>query len=87
MYSLYGHTEVWGFPIQKSPDQSSLGNSPKLFAAFRVFHRLLVPRHPPYALSSLFSPINSPLGKINLLSESRIQNLKLHLKEQKNIMI
>ena len=26
---------------------------PELFAAYHVFHRLLVPRHPPYALSSI----------------------------------
>ena len=84
MYSLYGHTEVWGFPIQKSPDQSSLGNSPKLFAAFHVFHRLLVPRHPPYALSSLFSPINSPLGKINVLRCGENPNF-LHFKNRKTI--
>ena len=30
-------------------------SSPKLFAAYHVFHRLLVPRHPPYALISLTS--------------------------------
>ncbi len=31
--------------------------SPKLFAAYHVLHRLLAPRHPPYALSSLtFNP-------------------------------
>ena len=28
-------------------------SSPKLFAAYHVFHRLLVPRHPPYALSCM----------------------------------
>ena len=28
-------------------------HSPKLFAAYHVFHRLLVPRHPPCALHSL----------------------------------
>ena len=28
-------------------------SSPKLFAAYHVFHRLLVPRHPPCALSSI----------------------------------
>ena len=27
--------------------------SPYLFAAYRVLHRLMAPRHPPYALSSL----------------------------------
>ena len=42
-----------GFPIQKSPDQSLFSSSPKLIAAFHVFHRLLTPRHPPSALSSL----------------------------------
>ena len=30
-----------------------VSSSPKLIAAFRVLHRLLVPRHPPSALSSL----------------------------------
>ena len=42
-----------GFPIQKSPDQSLFSSSPKLIAAFHVFHRLLTPRHPPSALNSL----------------------------------
>ena len=37
-----------GFPIRISPDQSSFGSSPKLFAAFYVLLRLLLPRHPPY---------------------------------------
>ena len=42
-----------GSPIQRSPDQSLFSGSPKLIAAYHVFHRLLTPRHPPYALSSL----------------------------------
>ncbi len=42
-----------GFPIQKSPDQSLFSSSPKLIAACHVFHRLLTPRHPPFALNSL----------------------------------
>ena len=42
-----------GSPIQKSPDQSLFSNSPKLIAASHVFHRLLMPRHPPFALNSL----------------------------------
>ena len=55
MYSAYDVTvlTVTGFPIQKSPDQSLFSTSPKLIAAFHVFHRLLTPRHPPFALSSL----------------------------------
>ncbi len=42
-----------GCPIQRSPDQSLFSSSPRLFAAYHVFHRLLVPRHPPFALNSL----------------------------------
>ncbi len=42
-----------GFPIQTSPGQSLFSSSPKLFAAFHVFLRLLTPRHPPFALYSL----------------------------------
>ncbi len=44
-----------GFPIRTSSVQSLCSNSPKLFAATNVLHRLLVPRYPPCALSSLTS--------------------------------
>ena len=47
-----------GFPIRKSPDQRLVGNSPKLFAATHVLHRLSAPRHPPHALSSLLTSIS-----------------------------
>ena len=43
-----------GFPIRRSPDRSSFTSSPGLIAGYDVLHRLLVPRHPPIALSSLF---------------------------------
>ena len=46
--------EIQGFPIRKSMDQSSFTNSPWLIAGYNVLHRLLVPRHPPIALSSLY---------------------------------
>src|SRR5438445_13541080 len=42
-----------GFPIRTSPDQSLVSGSPKLIAATRVLLRLLSPRHPSCALSSL----------------------------------
>ena len=42
-----------GFPIRRSPDRSSFTNSPGLIAGYNVLHRLLMPRHPPIALSSL----------------------------------
>ena len=42
-----------GFPIRKSQDLSLFTSSPGLIAGYNVLHRLLVPRHPPIALSSL----------------------------------
>ena len=42
-----------GFPIRRFPGQGLFGSFPRLIAAFRVLLRLLAPRHPPYALSSL----------------------------------
>ena len=42
-----------GFPIRRSTDRSSFTNSPWLIAGYNVLHRLLMPRHPPIALSSL----------------------------------
>ena len=42
-----------GFPIRTSTDQNLVSGSPWLIAATHVLHRLLEPRHPPHALSSL----------------------------------
>ena len=42
-----------GFPIRTSPGRGLFDSYPRLIAAFHVLHRLLAPRHPPYALSSL----------------------------------
>ena len=42
-----------GFPHSDISGSLDICSSPKLFAAYHVFHRLLVPRHPPYALSSM----------------------------------
>ena len=42
-----------GFPHSDISGSSDICSSPKLFAAYHVFHRLLVPRHPPYALTCL----------------------------------
>jgi hypothetical protein len=42
-----------GFPIRISPDITPDDGSPRLFAAIHVLLRLLAPRHPPCALSSL----------------------------------
>ena len=42
-----------GFPHSDISGSLDICSSPKLFAAYHVFHRLLVPRHPPCALISL----------------------------------
>src|SRR5688500_16442912 len=42
-----------GSPIRTPWDHSSVDSSPRPIAASHVFHRLLVPRHPPFALSNL----------------------------------
>ena len=42
-----------GFPHSDISGSKDICSSPKLFAAYHVFHRLLVPRHPPCALHSL----------------------------------
>jgi hypothetical protein len=44
---------VPGSPIRTPWDHSSVDNSPRPIAASHVLHRLLVPRHPPSALSNL----------------------------------
>ena len=51
----YRTTEVCSarFPHSEISGSKCICHSPKLFAAYHVFHRLLVPRHPPCALSSL----------------------------------
>ena len=45
--------------IQESRDQRTFVFYPRLFADFHALHRLLMPRHPPCALSSLTTIIQS----------------------------
>ena len=44
-----------GFPHSEISGSMDICSSPKLFAAYHVFHRLSVPRHPPCALLRLTS--------------------------------
>ena len=48
-----------GFPHSDISGSLDICSSPKLFAAYHVFHRLLVPRHPPCALLCLTAAIYS----------------------------
>ena len=45
-----------GFPHSDTRGSMDICSSPRLFAAYRVFHRLSVPRHPPCALLCLANP-------------------------------
>ena len=42
-----------GLPHSETFGSMPTCGSPNIFAAYRVLHRLLTPRHPPYALCSL----------------------------------
>ena len=55
LWIQYAVTEVCsaGFPHSDICGSMDICSSPQLFAAYHVFHRLLVPRHPPCALYSL----------------------------------
>ncbi len=50
-----------GFPHSEISGSKVKGTSPKRIAAFRVFHRYVEPRHPPYALTFL-------LGNLEIIS-------------------
>ncbi len=61
-----------GFPHSDISGSKDICSSPKLFAAYHVFHRLLVPRHPPYALSSMtnllsFTGMNDQLHRYSVI--------------------
>ena len=65
--------DIRGFPIRTSTDQSSFTNSPWLIAGYNVLHRLLMPRHPPIALSSLSPNQNNQQQKSTKMLASTIQ--------------
>jgi hypothetical protein len=57
-YAMYSHNSTrtftpGGFPHSDIHGSMAICASPWLFAAYHVLHRLLVPRHSPYALFSL----------------------------------
>src|SRR5215213_1715984 len=51
-----------GFPIRESAGQSLFSSSPRLIAAVHALHRLLMPRHPPCALTILTVIVDRPAG-------------------------
>ena len=80
------HSGVYGYAhtsclIQRSPDQSLFGGSPRLIAAFNVFLRWPMPRHPPSALSSLVTILEELFRlneESNLIDSYKFDNLSIH---------
>src|SRR3954452_4588524 len=60
-----------GCPIRTSPDHSSVDSSPRLIAASYVLHRLLVPRHPPCALTNLATKMLASTVQFSRYGRSR----------------
>src|SRR3954453_3241299 len=73
MNSGCGNTlsKVLGFPIRKSPDQSLVADSPRHIAGSHVLHRLLMPRHPPYALKNLITLRHKKIGNELCIEDQR----------------
>ena len=61
LWIQYTVTEVYsaGFPHSEIRGSKDICSSPQLIAAYHVFLRLLVPRHPPCALLCLISSMHS----------------------------
>ncbi len=57
-----------GFPHSEIPGSKPACGSPGLIAACHVLHRLLLPRHPPCALSSLTTKFTQHTGSFTSLA-------------------
>ena len=53
-YGLPGYKPLVGFPIRRSPANTVAHTSPELIAVYHVLLRHMMPRHPPYALTSFY---------------------------------
>ena len=68
-----------GFPHSDISGSMDICSSPKLFAAYHVFHRLLVPRHPPYALSSITNKLHHGNDVAHMYSVTCVGNRSIIL--------
>ena len=66
-----------GFPHSEISGSQLICSSPKLIAACRVLHRLLMPRHSPCALSSLTSSALAPYPSLPNLFASSLTSQRL----------
>src|SRR5476651_2471627 len=60
--------------IRVPRDQRSFDSSPGIIAVFHALHRLLAPRHPPHALSSLAALID-PLSVLMARNKIKLRYL------------
>ena len=82
MNSAAGEWELphTSFLIRRSPDQRLFASFPEHIAGYHVLHRLSMPRHPPYTLSSLTTFIDhrhDPSGEelaLQGISSGRAEN-------------
>ena len=65
-----------GFPHSEILGSKPACGSPRLIAACHVLHRLLAPRHPPYALSSLIIKLTQSVFAL-LLDSRQLLNARL----------
>ena len=64
-----------GLPHSEIPGSKVVCTSPRLIAAYHVLHRLLVPRHPPYALCSLTK--NLAYNTSDFIKEIRVRLVEI----------
>ena len=76
MYSVLDDPLTWaGFPHSDILASKSVADSTRLFAGYYVFHRLLLPRHPPYALNYLTIQLKrTPSLGTSIRGQSRPKN-------------
>lgn len=65
------HYLCWVFPFGNLRLITGICPSPKLIAAYHVLHRLLKPRHSPYALSSLIKSSHYHFRKTEMVRNLR----------------
>ncbi len=64
-----------GFPHSGIRASTPTCGSARLIAAHHALHRLLAPRHPPSALSSLTTSLSAPHGACGVKAKVRLSNI------------
>ena len=74
-----------GFPHSEIPGSKPISGSPRLIAASHVLHRLLLPRHPPCALSSLTIKLTRhTIASPSSITSTLSSRAKQHFAERKD---